>query len=102
QISGSGCPGNQPPRTVIGVVADSKRAPRVQAHATFYPAYRQQPTNTWMTIVVRTAGEPSRMIPTIRGMIAALDPNVPILDAIDLIDLRDQLMSRERVLEGLL
>src|SRR5439155_5123359 len=102
QIGGPSCPGNPPARTVLGVVANSKSGPRMEARPTFYPAYRQQPTNTWMTIVVRTASKPSRMIPAIRRTIAELDPNVPILDAIDLVDLRDQLISRERVLAGLL
>jgi putative ABC transport system permease protein len=40
-----------------------------------------------MTFVVRTTGDPLAMLPAIRGQIAALDPNRPVVDARPMEDL---------------
>lgn len=51
-----------------------------------------------MTFVVRTAADPTSLIPVVRRVITEVDPNAPILDMIMPVAIRDRLMDRERVL----
>lgn len=89
-------------RTIVGVVADSRNGPRRDVRPTFYPPYLQQPTNTWMTFVLRTSQDPMTLLPPVREAVNKLDPSVPVLDAITPVDLRDRMMNRERLFMDLL
>ena len=66
--------------TIVGVVADSKRNPRMAAPAPIvYLPYRQLPTMWSMTLAVRTTGDPTRLLPAIRRVLSELDSTVPNL-----------------------
>ena len=63
---------------VVGVVGDVrhdelKRAPRPE----FYLPLRQE-TTPWMSLVVRTSGDPTAMAAAIRSQIRSVDPDQPI------------------------
>jgi predicted permease len=89
--------------TIVGVVADSKRNPRMAVAApTVYLPYRLLPTMRAMTLAVRTKVDPMRLVPGIRRALADLDSTVPIFDVMTAIDLRDDLIQQERLVSGVL
>jgi putative ABC transport system permease protein len=63
--------------TVVGVVADTRRAG--VEHPVFtesYQPYTQDPRS--MTLLVRTAGDPTRMAPALGAAVRDIDPDQPI------------------------
>jgi putative ABC transport system permease protein len=73
-----GDPGDDAPwLTVVGIVADTRRAG--VDHPVFtesYQPFAQDPGS--MTLVVRTAGEPTAIVPTLRAVVRELDPDQPL------------------------
>lgn len=66
------------PAEVVGVAADAKyRSIAEDALPYFYVPLRQNPT-TSAVLEVRTAGEPSVVLPGLRAQVAALDPDLPV------------------------
>jgi putative ABC transport system permease protein len=65
---------------IVGVAADTKHAGLDSAaRPMIYWAMKQFPTN-FMTLVVRTSGEPMRLVPAIAREVRALDSNQPFAD----------------------
>jgi len=68
------------PIEVVGVVRDSKyRSPRDQDLPTLFVPYLQQ-SISGMGFEVRTAADPSPMIPVIREAMRQIDANLPLID----------------------
>jgi putative ABC transport system permease protein len=75
-------------REVVGVVADIPRGhDETEPEPIVYASYLQQPRRwraPWralfheMTFVVRTTGDPMAIVPAARGVVAAIDPDVPL------------------------
>ena len=70
-----------PEATVVGVAADGKygavwEAPQSYAYLPLAQSYR-----SWVTVVVRTRGDPRALEPAVRAEIGALDPDLPIFAA---------------------
>jgi predicted permease len=68
--------------TVVGVVDNVKLTGLVEADARFGACYRpfaQSPSHTF-ALAVRATGEPRRLTGAIRGVVAAVDPGVPMFD----------------------
>jgi putative ABC transport system permease protein len=64
-------------RTVVGIVADTRRAGVEQPVRTeSYHPYTQDPRS--MTVVIRTAGEPTAIAPALRTIVRELDPDQPL------------------------
>jgi putative ABC transport system permease protein len=64
-------------RTVVGLVADTRRAGVDQPVRTeSYHPYTQEPGS--MTILIRTAGEPTGIAPALRAVVRELDPDQPL------------------------
>jgi putative ABC transport system permease protein len=64
-------------RTVVGIVADTRRAGVDQPVRTeSYRPYTQDPGS--MTIVIRTAGEPTAIAPALRAVVRELDHDQPL------------------------
>jgi predicted permease len=71
--------GNGEWRTIVGVVGSTKHAafsPRPEAQ--MYFAEAQSPDRA-MSVVVRTAGDPTKLAGTAREIVRALDPALPVL-----------------------
>ncbi len=71
--------GDLRPLTIVGVVGDV-RGRRLEAppRPTIYTDYRQRPRATMrFSVVIQAAGAPEAILPAARGIIRALDPNVP-------------------------
>jgi predicted permease len=65
-------------RTVVGIAADIRERGLARPTApTLYESVRQVP-QTRQTLLVRTASDPSVLVPEIRRAIAAADPRLPI------------------------
>jgi putative ABC transport system permease protein len=65
---------------IVGVVADTKHAGLDSvARPMIYWAMKQFPTN-FMTLVVRTTGDPMRLAPAVAREVRALDANQPFAD----------------------
>jgi putative ABC transport system permease protein len=69
--------GDGPWLTVVGVVADTRRAGIDRPPFTeSYQPYAQDPRS--MTVLVRTDGEPSRVLPDLRAAVHELDPDLAL------------------------
>jgi predicted permease len=82
-----GAPDDPRWKTIVGVVADTRwRGPSVEPSPEFYLPMAQVPPEAWdwtqrvMTIVARTKGDPSHLVPAIRAAVAAVDPTLPVYD----------------------
>ncbi len=66
-----------PWRIVVGVVADTRQILVRPADPEVYVPHAQDPLKE-MALVVRSAGQPSSLIPSIRGAIRTLDRDLPV------------------------
>jgi putative ABC transport system permease protein len=71
---------SQPWLTVVGVVGDVKAMDLSDEDGSleYYRSLRQETYRAYMTLAIRTAMDPARLGPAIRGQVAALDPRLPI------------------------
>jgi putative ABC transport system permease protein len=73
-------------KVVIGVAGDIRsRGPAIAPEAEFYLPWSQTPKDAWnwfrtFYVVARTDGDGERLVPTLRGAMARIDPNVPLFD----------------------
>jgi predicted lysophospholipase L1 biosynthesis ABC-type transport system permease subunit len=90
---------DRPPLTVVGVAGDVRyNRVRDAAPPTFYLTFRERPTAPdEMMFQVRVAGDPGSAMAAIRGTVAALDPNLPVVDLQTQTDAIDGALSVERV-----
>ena len=86
--------------TIIGVVADSLPNPR----AARWPAmYLQLGGYTGpVTLVVRTAGPPAAMIPSVRRAMTEINAETPTFSEAPVVDLIERSVRRERLLSSVL
>jgi predicted permease len=72
--------GEDRPLTVVGVVADVHH-PRLRTyapHTIYLPMAHSSWTDWEIFVTVRTAGDPLRLLPTVRETLASLDPELPM------------------------
>lgn len=82
-------------RTVVGIVADTRRAGVEEPVRTesYHPS-TQDPRS--MTVLVRTAGEPAAIAPSLRAIVRELDPDQPLAQVAPLDDLLDNQTAARR------
>jgi len=69
--------------TIVGVVRDIKYVkPTENAQPYFYVPAKQAFRGLGITVHIRTAGDPDRVVPILRSEVAAIDPRVRVFDAI--------------------
>ncbi|HYN09607.1 MAG TPA: ABC transporter permease [Vicinamibacterales bacterium] len=81
--------------TVVGIVADTRRAGvdhRVRTES--YQPYTQNPGS--MTVLIRTAGEPTAIVPALRAVVRELDPEQPLARVAPLDELIDNQTAARR------
>jgi putative ABC transport system permease protein len=84
------------PSTVIGVVGDVKHAGLASAvHPTAYWSYPELGFQ-FMTLVIRTDGDPRTLIPALRQTVLRMDKNQPIADVVPLETLLSMSVARTR------
>jgi predicted permease len=92
-----GSPENNAEIEIVGVVRDAKyNSVRDDVPATMYVPYTQN-TIGGMTFEVRTAGDPTKAIASIREAVRQVDPNVPLMRVSTQMEQIDQRISQERV-----
>jgi putative ABC transport system permease protein len=91
--------GGDPEVEVVGVVGDVHLASLdTPARATVYLPHAQDGTN-FMTLMLRTSGPPTALVPGVRAAVASLDPALPVGSALPLDEVVDHsLRSRRFVL----
>ncbi len=89
-------------REIVGVVGDVlQRSPGEAAAPQLFIPYAQQTTRS-VRIVVRAAGDPLALAPTIRAEVRALDPDLPVTDFTPLEQLVSASVARPRFYTALL
>jgi predicted permease len=83
-------------RTVVGIVADTRRAGVEQPVRTesYHPYTTQEPRS--MTLIVRTAGEPMAIAAALRAVTRELDPDLPLARVASLDELTDNQTAARR------
>jgi putative ABC transport system permease protein len=82
-------------RTVVGIVADTRRAGVEQPVRTeSYHPYTQDPRS--MTVLIRTTGDPTAMAPALRTIVRELDPDQPLAQVARLDELLDTQTAARR------
>jgi predicted permease len=82
-------------RTVVGIVADTRRAGVEQPVRTeSYHPHTQDPRS--MTVLIRTAGEPTAIAPAVRTVVRELDPDQPLAQVAPLDELLDNQTAARR------
>jgi predicted permease len=92
---------DQDSMTVVGVVGDIRhRGPSVPPGPELYQPATQR-SFPFMAVVVRTAGDPYAMVPTVRRAVAELDPALPLSDVKSMDDHLAGALARPRFLSTL-
>ena len=86
--------------TIVGVVRDSRADLRAAAAPTC--SSRSAAFAGPVTLIVRTAGDPAAMIPTVRRAMTELNANTPTFSEAPLAELVERRLRRERLLSSLL
>ena len=90
------------PREVVGIVGDVlQRTPGQPAIPQLFLPYAQR-TSRSVRIIVRTEGDPLALAPAVREHIRALDPNLPLAQAIPLTEMVARSIARPRFYTSLL
>jgi len=88
---------------IIGVCKDAKYASqRDDMPPTVYGSYRQEPPLNGGTFEVRTSGDPSAMIATVRNVVRELEPNLPLMNVKSQLEQADETLRMERLFAKLL
>jgi predicted permease len=102
QVRIGGSDPNAPPYTVVGVVENVKHNGLTrEVKAQFYapqPQFARYPGNTsrTMTLVVRADRDPEKLINSVRGVIRALDPRLPISEVRTMREVVEQAIAAPR------
>lgn len=90
------------PLNIVGIVADARtRGPRTAARNEMFLPYDAMPERTY-AIVARTEGDAAALIPSMRALVAALDPTLPLARAATLESLQAEVLAEPRLLAVLL
>lgn len=68
------------PRTIVGFTPNGKYHTLGEAPLAMMYFPQEQSWTSQMTVVVRTAGDPTALAPRLRAEVAALDPDLPVSD----------------------
>ena len=89
-------------RTIVGVVGDERqRGLGQEPRPEFLAPYPQEP-RSGMTLVVRTTGDPAGLAPSVRQIVARLDPKLAIASVQTMDEVRAASISRDRFLTVLM
>jgi hypothetical protein len=98
--AGSNCAKPFGQLSIIGVVRDSRADLRSRAEPTvFFPLGS---FGGPVTLIVRTAGDPASLIPTVRRAMTELNAQTPTFSEAPLVDLVERRLRQERLLSSLL
>ena len=82
--------------TIVGVVANARDSAEAEPHPKVYLPFSQA-SEPYMTVLVRTAGNPKLWTSAVRSQVASVDKNQPPHEVMTLDDLRAQSQTPRRV-----
>jgi putative ABC transport system permease protein len=83
-------------RTIIGIAGDVKQDSLADAAPPTVYWYARERDWSGLTLVLRTAGDPSAVIGAARGVVNGLDPEQPVQNIRTMDELRDELLTSQR------
>jgi predicted permease len=88
---------------IVGVCKDAKyTSQREDIPPTVYSSYRQERPLASSTFEVRTAGDPSATIASVRTVVRAIEPNLPVMNVKSQVEQADETLRMERLFAKLL
>ena len=89
---------------IVGVIGSTRQfALRREPHPTLYVPYTR-PHGRWVSprsLAIRTAGDPSAAIPAVRGVLAEIDPDLPVSSVQPFTDVIASTIAPERIIATL-
>ncbi|HKU76396.1 MAG TPA: ABC transporter permease [Pyrinomonadaceae bacterium] len=83
---------------IIGISKDAKyTSQRDDIPPTVYGSYRQESPMSSAVFEVRTAGDPSAIVASVRGVVREIDPNLPVLNVKTQLEQADETLRMERL-----
>ncbi len=88
--------GDETPREIVGVVGDVRHAElgRTPRAKIYYP--HTQLNFPWVDIMIRTAADPTALVPALRREVQALDPNLPVYSVKRMNEVVSESVAHER------
>ena len=88
---------------IVGVCKDAKyTSQRDDVPPTVYSSYRQERPQSGATFEVRTAGDPSTTIASVRSVVREIEPNLPVMNVKSQVEQADETLRMERLFAKLL
>jgi len=88
---------------IIGVARDAKYArQRDEVPPTAYGSYRQEPPLNNAVFEVRTSGDPSATVASVRSVVRDIDANLPVQNVMTQVEQADETLRMERLFAKLL
>jgi len=88
---------------IIGIAKDAKyTSQRDEIPPTVYSSYRQERPQAGATFEVRTAGDPSATIASVRSVVREIEPNLPVMNVKSQVEQADETLRMERLFAKLL
>jgi predicted permease len=88
--------------TIVGVVGDTKDQTLAgDARPQFYRSFWQRP-QTWMSVMIRTDGDPLALAGPVRAIVSELDADAPVTNLTPMVDVVSSSIANERLLMWLL
>jgi len=88
---------------IIGICKDAKyTSQRDDIPPTVYSSYRQERPQASATFEVRTAGDPSATIASVRNIVREIEPNLPVMNVKSQVEQADETLRMERLFAKLL
>jgi len=88
---------------IIGVCKDAKyTSQRDEVPPTVYSSYRQERPMGNAVFEVRTAGDPSALVGSVRGVVREIEPNLPLMSVKTQVEQADETLRMERLFAKLL
>jgi predicted permease len=88
---------------IIGVCKDAKyTSQRDDVPPTVYSSYRQERPQAGATFEVRTTGDPSATIASVRSVMREIEPNLPVMNVKSQVEQADETLRMERLFAKLL
>ncbi len=88
---------------IVGVCKDAKyTSQRDDVPPTVYSSYRQERPQSGATFEVRTTGDPSVTIASVRSVVREIEPNLPVMNVKSQVEQADETLRMERLFAKLL
>jgi predicted permease len=88
---------------IVGLSKDAKYTrQRDEVPPTIYASYRQERPLSGAVFEVRTAGDPSAAVTSVRSVVREIDPNLPVMNVMTQVEQADETLRMERLFAKLL